>query len=103
MSFLGIEIDTAAREARLPEDKIQKATTIITNCLAKQKLTLREIQQVTGILNFACQIIPAGWAFLRRIISLGIGLKQSFYKVRLNSEARKDLQAWLYFFISFQW
>ncbi len=55
------------------------------------------IQQLHGFLNFACRAVPPGRTFLRRISNLMLGVKSKTHFVTINSEARKDLQAWKYF------
>ena len=101
MSFLGIELDTDKFEARLPLEKLQKCNDLITSAIPKKKLTLKEIQEITGLLNFSCQVVLPGRAFLRRLINLTIGVKQSYHYVRLTREAKKDLEAWSNFLQSF--
>ena len=101
MIFLGIELDTIKFEARLPLDKLEKCMRLIQDVLAKPKITLKKLQQITGTLSFACQVVVPGRAFLRRLINLSIGLSKPFQHVRLNSEAKKDLQTWQTFLIQF--
>ena len=63
----------------------------------KKKLTLKELQQLTGLLNFACQVIVPSRAFLRRLINLSIGLTKPYQHVRITEEAKNDLKSWLTF------
>ena len=42
----------------------------------RQKVTLRELQSLIGLLNFACLVVVPGTAFLRRLINLTIGVKR---------------------------
>ena len=60
----------------------------------KRRVTLRQLQLVIGLLNFACSVIVPGRAFLRRLIDLTIGLTKPYHHVRFNKEARADLAAW---------
>ena len=101
MTFLGIELDTVTFEARLPQEKLVTCREAIQKIINQPKATLRQLQQITGILNFACQVIIPGRAFLRRLIDLSIGLSRPFQHVRITSEARQDLQAWLGFLVEF--
>ena len=68
LSFVGIELDSISMEARLPHDKIQKCTTFISHFLRRKKVTLKELQSLIGLLNFACAVVRPGRAFLRRLI-----------------------------------
>ena len=51
-------------EACLPLDKVDKCIGIISDFLKRKKVTLREVQSLTGFLNFACSVIIPGRAFL---------------------------------------
>jgi hypothetical protein len=60
LSFLGIEFDTVAMELRLPLEKLTELRQRIKLLLGS---TLREIQSIIGLLNFACQVVIPGRAF----------------------------------------
>ena len=49
--FLGIILDTVNYEARLPDDKFVKARELILTFLGKQKVTLKELQQLIVFLK----------------------------------------------------
>jgi len=53
LSFAGIELDCLAFEARLPQEKIQKCLSAIEHTLSRKKVTLKELQSLIGLLNFA--------------------------------------------------
>ena len=54
LSFAGIELDSVLLEARLPLDKIEKCMSLISEFCRCKKVTLKEIQSLVGLLNFAC-------------------------------------------------
>ena len=97
LSFAGIELDSCRMEARLPLDKVQKCIEIITDFLKRKKVTLREVQSLTGLLNFACSVIVPGRAFLRRLIDLTIGVRSPNFSIRLTRSVKEDLGVWLSF------
>ena len=101
LEFLGATIDTIAMEVRLPEDKIQKIKLKLDTLIRKEKATLKELQSLLGLLNFACFVVTPGRAFMRRIIDLTVGLKKPFHHRRLTLEAKADMQSWLTFLNSF--
>ena len=112
LTFAGIELDTIARTARLPAEKLEKAIALVKRALDKPKLTLHEIQSVIGFLNFTCKVVVPGRAFLRRLVNLTIGVRCAWHKIRITSQAKLDLKAWLLFlrqfngrqfFLSDQW
>ena len=84
LTFLGIELDTVRQEARLPLVKIQKCLSMVDMFLRRKKVTLEEIQCLCGLLNFACQVVLPGWAFLRRLLELTRGLEKPHHHVKLN-------------------
>lgn len=101
MSFAGIELDSILLEARLPLDKIEKCVSLISEFCRRKKVTLKEIQSLVGLLNFACSVIRPGRAFLRRLIDLTVGVRMPNHYIRLNREVKEDLNSWLSFFSNF--
>jgi len=97
LPFLGIQLDTNDMTASLPEDKIDKFSSIINQFLSSKSVTLRQTQSLCGMLNFACQVIAPPRAFSRRLYDLGIGLSKPYYKVRVNSQVKQDLTVWRHF------
>jgi hypothetical protein len=97
LTFLGLELDTLSYQIRLPQDKLDQLKSEIQKFTTKKSATLRELQSLIGMLNFACNVVPPGRTFLRRLINLTIGLKQPHHHRKLNLEARADLKAWAVF------
>ena len=101
LSFAGIELDTTIMQARLPVEKIKKYLQQVQEVTNKKKVTLRELQSIIGALNHCCYIIPAGRAFLRRLIDLTIGATDPHHHIRLNNGSRADLRMWEEFLTQF--
>lgn len=101
LTFAGIELDCEIFEARLSEDKVVKARETIGNMKGRQKVTLRELQSLIGLLNFECSVTVLWIAFLRRLIYLTIGVKQPPHYIRLTRETTMDSQIWECFLESF--
>ncbi|XP_064625914.1 uncharacterized protein LOC135486748 [Lineus longissimus] len=101
LDFVGIELDSRNMEARLPPDKIQKCTRLLDQFLGMEKATLRELQSLIGLLNFAVCVVPPGRPFLRRLINLTIGLKHHSHRRRITKEVKMDLSMWLEFLSGF--
>ena len=84
----------------LPDDKLSKAVAWIQEILSKKKTTLKNLEQLVGLLNFFNRAIVPGRAFTRRIYSkfssLQVKLK-SYHHLKVDSELKKDLQIWLQF------
>ena len=80
---------------RLPQDQLLKCQRLIASFIKKRKATLRELQSLTGVLNFACSVVVPGRCFLRWLINLTIGLNRPGHFVR---ELKADLSIWHQFF-----
>ena len=112
LSFAGIELDTCKMEARLPQDKLCKCTTLIQLFLQRKKVSLRELQSLVGLLNFTCSVVVPGRTFLRRMINLTVGIRRPTHLIRLTRAVKADLKLWLdfltnyngkSFFLDFHW
>ena len=95
--FLGIEFDTRNMIMKLPQDKLLDLKSKILTCLNSKKITLRELQSLIGVLNFACQVIVPGRAFCRRLIDATFNLHRPNHKTRLTKGMKDDLKIWLRF------
>ena len=78
-------MDTENQVARLPDDKLLKCLSMIKDFLYRKKVTLKELQSLCGLLNFACQVVLPGRAFLRRLFDLTRGLQKPHHRV-ISSE-----------------
>lgn len=103
MSFLGFEIDTVMKEFRLPKEKVDQCISELSYLLNRNKARLRRIQSVIGLLNFACQVVLPGRAFLRRLIDATRKYNAPFHWVRLSSSTKinEDLRVWMQFLSNF--
>ena len=101
LPFLGIILDTLRLEARLPEDKLTKCKSLLREFLSRQKVMLKKLQSLTGVLNFACFVIVPGRAFLRRLIDLIIGVTRPHRHIRLTQQVKLDLRVWQICFLNF--
>jgi hypothetical protein len=64
VSAHGIELDTVAMQARLPQEKLDKARELLTLYANKSRIQLRDLQSLIGFLVFACRVVAPGRAFL---------------------------------------
>ena len=101
LPFLGIQLDTVSMSSSLPVDKIEKFLNIIHDFQNSKSVTLHKLQSLTGMLNFACQVIEPGRAFSRRLYNLSIGLSKSFHHVKITQEVKEDLNVWESFLKSY--
>ena len=97
----GIEVDSDQMVTRLREEKVAKIVNLLLNFSRRRKVTLRELQSLLGLLNYATGCIVPGRTFISRLYDLTIGIACPHYKIRLTNDARADLAAWLLFMQSF--
>lgn len=101
ITIYGIEVDSLTMETRLPTDKIVKISNALQDIKNRKKVTLRELQSVIGLLNFATSCVVPGRTFLRRLYDLTAGVKWPWFSIRISMEARADLAMWNTFINSF--
>ena len=103
MTFLGVLLDGKRRILSLLQQKIDKAKFLLEKLIGMRKTMVRDLQSLTGLLNFLNRAIVPGRAFTRRIylkFSLignnGKPLKPHHH-VSLNKEFKEDCKVWLFF------
>ena len=100
LCFLGICLDTIAMEAKLPDDKLLRLSKELGEWTVRKACTRRELEHLIGLLHFACNVIPQGRPFVRRLINLlCIAGPKPYHHVRLNAQTRSDI-LWWHTFIS---
>ena len=96
--FNGIEFDTIAMEARLPQQKLTKARDLVATLIKRRKATPQELQSITGYLSFCAKVIPIGRSFLRRLYdataNLGTGSPSGQQPIAVTPYMRLDLCWW---------
>ena len=101
ITFLGVELDTIDMCLRLLQRKLGELHTELQQFATRHRATKRQLQSLTGKLNWAAAVIFGGRVFLRRIIDLSNSLKSKTDRVRLSHGMRRDLQWWLQFMVIF--
>lgn len=99
--YLGLEISISSMTVKIPLDKIQQLKFKLLHILKKHKVTLLELQELTGLLNFCIRAIPAGRAFVRRLYDASCGLSRPYHRRRVTEEMRRDIDTWLMFLENF--
>lgn len=94
-------MDSAEIICRLPLDKVLKIRNLLNEFSRRKKVTLRELQSLLGLLNFATGCVVPGRAFLRRLYDLTINVSNLTFYIRLNRESKADLAAWKLFMAGF--
>ena len=94
LEFLGLEIDTICMEARLPPDKLCYLREILDSAMVAGSMSLVQVQELTGFLQFALQVIPYSRAFLHRLIDFSITFASPFTRCWVLAYARADIHWW---------
>ena len=109
MTFLGILLDGIYHILSVPEDKRVKTLNMLMQIVHKKKATVKELQQLAGVLNFLNRAIVPRRPFTRRMYSKFSGiidqngnkivntkLKQHHH-IRLDMEFKEDCRIWIKF------
>ena len=91
--FLGIKLDSVARCASLPEDKVINYSMEIEEHLDRKRLTRKQLESVVGRLNFAAAVVPAR-PFLYRLSKMIYTVDKPYHYVKVSKEMRRDLETW---------
>ena len=91
---MGIVLYSIRMEARLPDDKLNRAREILNSFTQQRSVHLFELQSLMGTLQFACKAVVPGRTFFQRMINLTKGVPSRFHHIRLNEEFFKDLKMW---------
>ena len=91
LDFLGITLDNARMEARLPVEKLQRVRAAVQEW---KSATKREILSLVGLLQHATKVVRAGRTFLSRMYSAAARVPELDYYTRLNKDFRSDLAWW---------
>ncbi|KAG9227027.1 hypothetical protein CCMSSC00406_0008999 [Pleurotus cornucopiae] len=94
LEFLGIELDTLAMEARLPNNKLVYLNELLASWSTKCHCNLHEVQELTGFLHFSSQVIPYSRAFLRRLTQFSTTFSTPHSRRHIPRCARSDLRWW---------
>ena len=94
LTFLGVVIDTAAMEIRLPDDKLQRIHQELVTWMGKKKATKRNILSLVGLLQHATKVVKCGRSFVARMYAAAARVKELDYFTWLNVEFRSDLMWW---------
>ena len=104
--FLGILIDGARLLLSLPLEKQQRALRLLNDLTGKRKVRVKQLQTLTGYLNFLTRAIFPGRTFTRRIYAkyAKCNSKQlkPHYHVTIDSELCFDCEIWRFFLHNFR-
>ena len=105
LTFLGIQIDTASLQLRLPQEKLQRLVALLNEWMRggptptpRRSGTKRDLLSLIGLLNHAVSVVKPGRTFLRSLIDASTSVRALDHHVHLPARARADI-AWWYTFL----
>ena len=103
VTFLGILVDTARFELRLPQEKLVALQSLVVLWGRKSFCTRRELESFIGHLSHAATVVTQGRAFLHELFRLLGAARSPHHHVRLSAGAKADIQWWACFFTGLEW
>ena len=102
LTLLGVLLDGEFFRLSIPEEKHLKAINLLQNVVTSHKVTVKQVQQLAGVLNFLCRVIFTGRAFTRRMYAKYSGLVENtqlkpYHHVKVDLEFKFDCRVWLNF------
>ena len=97
LTFLGLLINTISQTVSIPIEKIEKGKELLLRLLPKQKITVAQLEELTGFLNFLCKAVVPGRVFTRRFYMEFSTVMKPHYHIRNTKEMKEDMKMWLDF------
>ena len=106
--FLGILLDGERLILSLPVEKQHRALNLLSEVTSKKKVTIKQLQVLTGYLNFLSRAIVPGCTFTRRIYTKfttlhckGVRQLKPHHHVMVDQELRFNCEIWKTFLKNF--
>ena len=101
--YLGYLLDTIKSQIKIPGEKILRLLELIDNALSHKKLTLKELQSLTGSLQFCAKAMSSARAFIfiRRMYASMLNVKKPHHRIRLTRGIKEELRMWQTFLNDF--
>ena len=94
VTFLGIILDSARLELRLPPDKVERIRGLVRSWLGRRSGRRSDLESLLGHLSHAAVVVKPGHIFLRQLFSLLAKVEGRHHFVHLNAVAKADLAWW---------
>ena len=95
VTVLGIQIDSIAMEARLPPEKLCRATLDAAAALDAASLSLKQTESLTGLLAFCSRVVRLGRTRLQSLYTFQAAFPHGrSARRRIPYEVRDDLEWW---------
>lgn len=97
LDFFGIKLDTILIQARLPENKLQKAKDLVKNALSKTSISKKELDSLIKFLCFVAKVVISSDTFLCHLFNYQA--KATSLYIHFNQEIWADLLWWHHFLL----
>jgi hypothetical protein len=101
LTFLGIELDSVALEARLPAARLREMRLLVMDWGSRPQASMRDLQSLAGLRNFACYVVRPGRFYVRRIFNAIARLQHQGVHPSaprpVDGDIRADLAWWAQF------
>ena len=104
--FLGMLLDGSRHVLVVPEEKKYKAIGLLKQVKSVKKITIKKVQELTGLLNFLARAVIPGQMYTRNMYNKlkicdkqGKPLKQ-YHHVSVDTAFKSDCEMWLDFLTS---
>ncbi|TYJ51263.1 hypothetical protein B9479_008178, partial [Cryptococcus floricola] len=94
LEILGVLVDAGMNRASITPARLVRLRTDIKRLLARRTAGLREVQSITGVLQFVTTVVPLGRGFLRRLHDHCTRYLDTLSPRRLSAGALADLSWW---------
>src|SRR5882724_11497590 len=91
---LGLELDSAAMEALLPQDKLTHLCSYLLYWKSHSCCSLKDLQELIGFLQFCVQVIHHGHTFIRGLINFSMMFKSDFTRRHIPTYTHADMRWW---------
>ena len=97
MTFLGIEVNTLTLTISIPADKLQEILEVLAQWNDKVEASLKQVQKLAGLLNFACKCVRSGRIYLSRILNFLRSFNNKNEVKRVPRATLLDVKWWMEF------
>ncbi len=80
----------------MPEEKLKWCLGLLKRHGLSKKITVKQLESLASLLNFACSVIAPGRPFLCRMYSLMAGMRRClpYFTLMLTKGVHQDMQIW---------
>jgi hypothetical protein len=106
LEFLGLILDSENMVIELPEDKLHRYREMIDQCRSSDRITLKDLDQLVGVLVYSAMVIQHGKSFYYHLIQMLKEARSSWKngssstkKLLMTKAAVRELEWWAKFIV----